>query len=419
MSDTSGFARRRRVGDGVLDADAGITLVEMLVTIVLLTVALLGLLAELATDVKQQSVEKTQLAAVHVADGWLEAQQAAARTDATFVALSSGAGTSSVAVNGVTYHELKAFETCSATDQPPTTCNTPSDPTLATTYATITVSWSIGNSSHDVSMTRSLADNATHQTTDQGNPLSSCNASGTSVTGTLTLVPVSGPQSRVDLNNFNNPAVDTTGAPVTSVNATLNESGLSAATCVPLTWADDNGTHQVDMHTTGSGSASNCPSSVPCIYTASIPATDVTRAVGATTWDGTVVFTATLPGASATQTLFLNNPPTLSCSVTTAGLSLDVVSLNPLTGNKTLLLKAGLACTTTHTISTDSVTVQYRNGAGTLTQATLTSANGTTWSGSLGSGASMLNTGQSFAFTVVRASDSRTVVNSVPVGVLL
>jgi Tfp pilus assembly protein PilE len=419
MRHSSGQIRRGGACRRPHGTDTGVTLVELLIAIGLLTVAVLGVLGEVALDVKQQTVEKSQLGAVHLANGWLESEQAGARTDATFVALSSAAGTSTVTYNGVNYTEVKAIETCSPTDHPPTTCTAPGDPTLATTYATITVSWSIGTSPHHVSLTRSIADAASHQSTDSGNALSNCSGSGSSVSGTLSLSPTSSAQNRIDLNTSNNPAVDTTGAAITSVTATLSEHGLAAATCVPLTWIDDNGTHQVDMHTTGAGSASTCPATVTCNYTASISATQITRAVASPTWDGTVSFTATLPGSTVTQTMYLNNPPTLSCSVTTAGLSLNVLSLNPLTGNKTLLLAAGLACTTSHTISTDSVTAQFKNGGGAVTQATLTSANGTAWTATLKSGTSMLNAAQTFTFTTTRAVDSRSVAQNVAIGVIL
>lgn len=391
----------------------------MLVAIGLLTVGLLGLLGQVATDVKQQSVEKSQLTAVHLANGWLESAQAAARTDATFVALSSDGGTSTVTSNGIRYTEVKAIEVCSPTDHPPATCSAPSDPTLGTTYATITIDWTIGTSSHHVSLARSIADVGVHQSIDSGNALSNCTSTGTGVSGVLTLSPTSGLQSRIDLNSSNNPAVDTTGAAISSITATLVEHGLAAATCVPLTWIDDNGAHQVDMHTTGNGSASSCPSTAVCTYTATIPATQITRAVASPTWDGTVVFTANPAGTALAQTMYLNNPPTLSCSVQTVGVSLNVVSLNALLGNKSLLLAASLACTTSHTVSTDSVKVQYTNGSGATASATLTSANGTSWTASLPTGTSMLNKAQTFVFTVKRAVDSRSVAQNVNVGVIL
>jgi hypothetical protein len=196
--------------------------------------------------------------------------------------------------------------------------------------------------------------------------------------------------------------MSTAGTPSSAVTATLTETGLSNATCVPLTWSDDNGSHQLLM--TGSGGT----------FTVSIPAASIKKATP--TSGGSIDFTATVPGSQAvpTATLTLIGAPAFSgnCSISVVGLGLNVITLVPLTRNT--LLPAGLTCTTANLSKTDSVVAAYQSGT-TTKNLTMTSTNGTTWTATLPGGSAMVKTGLSegFTFTLTRASDSSTASQNV------
>ena len=164
------------------------------------------------------------------------------------------------------------MQLCSPTDAP-AVCTTPA--TGLAHYRTCHghVSWTTNGAKHTVKMTRNLADNSSTTTSTTTNPLGSCGGSGvTLVSGSLSLSPSS-------------TTVNASGNPPGNVTATLTATGLSNTTCVPLTWSDDTGSHQLTM-TGGNGT-----------YSVTIPATSITKTVS--TSGGSIAFTATVPGSQA------------------------------------------------------------------------------------------------------------------------
>jgi type II secretory pathway pseudopilin PulG len=377
-------AARRRAEAG----DAGMTIVEMLVAMTLITVGVLGLLAGLAADIKQQKTEKTQTNAVHIASSALE--NARSESWASLVSLVGTTVSQPVTVDGVTYTEVTNLQACSATDAP-ATCTTPAAGVAETARANVQVSWTNTGGTHTVKMSRNLADTDSSTVSSTTNPLGSCGGSGTTlVIGSLSLSP-----SSVSVNSA--------GTPSSNVTATLTETGLSSASCVPLTWSDDNGSHQLTM--TGGGGT----------YSVTIPASSITKTVGTT--GGTVNFTATVPGSQAVPTTALTivGQPTFTgnCSVSVVGLGLNTITLVPLSRNT--LLAATLTCTTTNLSKTDSVTGTYASGVSPATRNfTMSSTNGTTWTATLPAGSAMVKTGaaEAFTFSLKRASDNATATTS-------
>ncbi len=378
-------ARHTRANPGC--ADTGLSLIEVIAAIALISIGLFALLGELAANIRQQSLEKSQATALHIANGALEATRSQA-----YSSLVSAAGTSSktVTMNGRDFTETRSLSVCSPTDSP-NTCTPPSSGAVSTVHAVVDVTWDFQGEQRTVRIARSLVDNGTLSVSSTTNPLGSCGGSGTTlVSGHLSLSPSS-------------VTVDTAGQPSSSVTVTLTETGLSNATCVPLTWSDDNGSHQVSL-TGDSGSGS---------FQAAIPKTSIKKVVS--TSGGTLAFTATVPGSQAipSVSLAIVGAPAFSgnCSVSVAGLALNAISLVPLTRNT--LLPATLSCATVNLSRTDTVVATYQSGTTTKT-ATLTSSNGTSWTATIPSGTGMVKTGssESITFQLTRAGDSSTASQS-------
>lgn len=351
------------------------TLVEILVAITLVTVAILGLLGELASYIKQQHLEKTQATALRLANGPLETAQQTA-----WSSLTAQAGTTPdvKTVNGTSYSRTETIQVCSATDTP-NTCTTPSGSTASVVHVSVTVNWSANGSNHSIQLQRGYSDKSTSTISTTTNPLGSCGGGGTTlVTGSLSLSPSS-------------VSVDSSGHPTSNVTVTLTQSGLSNTTCVPLTWSDDTGSHQTTM--TGSGGA----------FSVTIPKASITKAV---TTSGAVTFTATVPGSQAvpSKTLTILGQPTFgTCS---AGL-LNVITLGLLSRKSASTVP--MSCTTTNLSATDTVQATYASGSGTAT-VNMTSTDGTNWSVTLPSGTTMASSGltEAITFSLKRASDNAT-----------
>jgi len=364
--------------------DAGISLVEILVALSLITVGVLGLLGELATNIKQQHLEKTQATAVHLASGTLESARAE-----SFSSLLAEPSTTSwtTPVKGVSYTQVATVQVCSPTDSP-NTCTTPASGATKTVHAGITVTWTANGTSHTVKMARSISDNSSTTISSSSSPLGSCGGGGTTlVSGHLSLSPAT-------------VSVDASGHPTSDVVVTLTQTGLSNTTCVPLTWSDDSGSHQLTM--TGSGGT----------YSVTVPKASITRS--GLTSAGSVAFTATVPGTQAVPSVsltILGQPTFGTCSVQVAGLGLNVITLKLLSRNTALA--ATVTCTTTNLSSTDSVIATYASGTGTQ-NLTMTSASGTTWTATLAQNSVMVNSGlnEAFTFKLTRAADSATATKS-------
>jgi hypothetical protein len=199
--------------------------------------------------------------------------------------------------------------------------------------------------------------------------------------------------------------VDSSGHPTQDVTATLTQSGLLNATCVPLTWSDDSGSHQVSMSKSGSN------------YTYTIPKASITKAAASSS--GSVSFKATVPGSQAVPTTSLTiagTPAFGTCSASVAGLGLNTITVNPLTRKS--LLATTVTCTATNLSSSDSVKLTYQSGAsGNNTTVNLSSANGTTWTVTLAAGTQLASSGASttFNFSLKRIADNATATKTLTV----
>ncbi|HEX3898231.1 MAG TPA: prepilin-type N-terminal cleavage/methylation domain-containing protein [Mycobacteriales bacterium] len=446
----------RRAGVARGDAvDAGMTIVEILIAIVILSVGLLGLAGVLATSLKAQKVENSQVAANHLADSWFAYEESLTHpgtpgslpVEGTVGSATAGAVNTSFTqvvnqpanpkpvVSGITYTELWTPLICpaSAIDSGSFTLTTsscrgtgspgPGD----TVFGTFKITWKVGTSAHQLSITRNLADNTTYvpaATNANGtSPIALCTRSGTA-TGTLGSIPattskyVKGSPTNpgpIDLGGSNNPLTytdNTTGATdqisATTggswVDFTLSETGLGntaggSPSCIPLTWIDstssNGGFHQVDMHLT----STSCTVGTACSYSADIPFSEMTQTTASPTWDNEIDFYAlyngTVPPSSSAcpasancSTNFTKYPfqvdsvPSLtagSCTANSNGVIglLGLLGLNSVEpGTQATIFKG--AGTNMNTGTTVTVTYQQTSGA----QATFTfilSSNNTAW----------------------------------------
>jgi hypothetical protein len=321
--------------------DPGIGLVEVLVTIMLLSIALIGTAGEIAVYLKQQKIENSQTVANHLADSWFEYAESLQRATDTNTTPGNTASalnlpaevtsttprvlSPSAVVNGVTYTQTVQARICTPAQLAVpnfalTSCNG-SVSKINTIYSTIKIAWEVGGQRHSLTVTRNLADDSTYlppNTTDPGgNALSNCTRAlaKDSTTGVVTnlvsssleMTPVtqpnfSGALGRVTVDgNTGHPAKgpnqSTLSGPVT---VTLKETGLvnnedktkagfGAPTCVPLFWTDSTGTHQIDLHTASSGTGA-CNdttgndlvtkdnfTSKSCWYTGTVPLSAITQ----------------------------------------------------------------------------------------------------------------------------------------------
>jgi Tfp pilus assembly protein PilV len=374
------YVQHRGHGRDAGRVDAGITLVELLVAVIILTVGLLGLLAGIATDIRQQAVEKSQAAAIHLADAWFETEQAVAdeqnnnnapntcvttctgNGDALF-ALYSGSGTTSTQTDqpngtkGVTYTESRRLVLCAPGKAPsgsPLACTgtaaPPTDKTLAVLYALDTVTWSLGKTGHTLTLERDLSDDNQRVVSNPSAALGNCGGTvAIAGTPTLTLKALSSTNATLAVLNPASPATQprvdvsdagifgnldgTTGTAnvVAKVFVDLTVPSNENATCIPLQWTDINGGHEVQLAKSG---GSVCLSGND--YCATITAnpnieqtatSSTTSTAYAFAFNNSVTFSATVPGytnaATADQVSASMNVialPTMSnCQVTVLG----------------------------------------------------------------------------------------------------
>lgn len=336
-------------------ADAGMSLVEILVAIVLLAVALIGTAGEIAAYVRQQVVERSQVNANHLADSWFEYAESVANNTGYTTASPEATGgtngqlapvstatTTTAKVNGVTFTEQMTPHICSS--QEVTTNTAPSDCTGTgpaagneTIFSTITITWKLASTQHTLTQTRNLADNSIYDPGDthgaNANALAHCTRANPNATGVLSFSPDNGPGPSaplpIDLDGGNHPVVSGNLIVVTlresglvnTVDPTqMGKSSFGPADCVPLQWSDHTGTHQVDMHTvvsacTGTFTATTY-GGTSCTYTATIPTSAITQPATYPAWDATVLFSALLIDAAP-------GPPPVSAVTVSKNLNLD------------------------------------------------------------------------------------------------
>jgi len=342
--------------------DEGMTLIEIVIAMALVTVGLLGMLTEVVAYVKEQSTQRAHATALRYATTTLED----ARSNLSNVTLGTHPSAPQT-MGGVTFTPTTTVTTC------------PSSPDCV--RLGVTVSWTDGHGSHQLTLNSSAANTAAKTLSgDTGSLIT--NATGTNgttvTTGSMSLSPTS-------------VSVDSSGTPGSNVTATLSVVGLSQGTSIALTWTDDNGSHQTTM--TNSGGTT---------WSATVQKSSITRVV--TSGSKTVVFSATVPGVAAPVTASLTVVPLPAFNGSCSVIASPIVTLL----RKTTLSEV-LTCNTVGLAATDQMQASYASGAGTGT-ASMSSSDGATWSATLPAGTSMAASGssESFTFTLTRASDSYT-----------
>jgi len=365
--------------------DEGLSLVEVMVAMAIVTTGLLALLGELATYIHQHSFQKSHATAVRLATSSLEHSRRLSVNDLSTLPASD---TQTVPVNGVDYTRTTTVQICKAGSVGACTPAGPNDPTVA--RVGVSVTWQDGNGSHHVALDSSDADGANMLAGSTSGLVT--NASGVSDTSVVVSSMSVSPTTT---------AVDASGRPGSDVTVTLLATGLSSSTTIPVTWTDDNGSHQASM--TGNGAT----------WSVTVPATQIKRVVDSNSTSKTVVFAATVPGVHAlpTATLTVLGPVTFNGACTVTPAPITVVPLSRLTA-----LPEVITCTTTGLVATDSVHATYAWKTSTA-GINLISVNGKTWTATIPSGTSMANSGssESFTFTATRASDSATASSSLSV----
>jgi len=351
-------------------SDEGMSLVEVVVAMAIVTVGLLGMLTEIVTYFHQQSSQRAHAVALRLATTALEDSRRVSPGTLTPGTITAPP----VTKDNVSYTTTTTVQMCAPTDQ--TTCTTPASGGPSVARVQVSVGWTDSHGAHHVAL--STADDATKgylPGSSSGLLSNSSGASGASVSASaLGLSPTS-------------VATDSNGNPVSNITATVTINGLSASTTVPLTWTDDNGAHQVSMSDVGGTT-----------WSVTVSKSSIKRA-----GSSTVAFAATVPGIQVFPTATLTVTPQAvfvgSCSVTASP-----IVLTPLT-RKTSLAEL-FSCTTNGLSTTDSVQAVYASGTGTATL-TLSSVNGSTWTATLPAGTSMVNSGstENITFQLSRASD--------------
>jgi prepilin-type N-terminal cleavage/methylation domain-containing protein len=368
-------------GDG---DDAGFSLVEMIVALFMITIGLLALVGQFAASIRAQHQQKLHASALRMATESVE--QARQLPFSSLATLPSVTGTS--VAHGTTYTEATSVRVCSPTDTG-TACTPPAAGAPSAVRVEVDVSWRDGARSRHVRLGTSVADTQSKLLAASGDPttlLGGSASGGTSVTlSQLTLSP-----STV--------AVTSGGAAQSSVTASLSVTGLAAGSSFPISWADDVGGHQATMTSTGNG-----------IWTATLPASSITRVVPAGQTQGSVVFAATVPGSATVPSATLRTvaTPTFTgtCTVSPTPIVLKVLS-------QVTAVAETLSCTTSGLTSADTVQVSWLTATGSL-QSALTSSTGTSWQVVLPVGTAMRLVSETFTFTFTRSSDSATGTQSV------
>ena len=366
-------------------SDEGLSLVEVIVAMAIVTTGLLGLLGELATYIHQHSFQRAHTTAVRLATSSLEHSRRLSVSDLSTLPPTD---TQTVPLNGVDYTRTTTVQICKAQSGGACAAAGPGDPAFARVQ--VSVSWADGNGSHHVALGSSDADGGNTLPGSTSGLLSNgSGASGSSVVvSSMSVSPTA-------------TAVDANGRPASKVTVTLIAAGLSSGTSIPVTWTDDTGSHQTSM--SGNGTT----------WSVDVPASDITRVVNSGSTSGSVVFAATVPGVHTLPTATLTVLPPVAfsgpCTVTPAPISL--VPLSRLT-----TLPELITCNTSGLVSTDTVRATYAWKSSTAS-INLVSVDGKTWTGTLASGTSMANSGssESFTFTATRGSDSATASSSLSV----
>ena len=365
--------------------DEGMSLVEVVVAMAIVTVGLLGMLTEIVAYFHQQSSQRAHAVALRLATTTLE--------DARRLAPGSlAAGTYAappVVKDHVAYTTTTTVQMCSPLNQ--VTCTAPASGGPSVARVNVSVGWSDSQGDHHVAMSTADADTAAGNLAGSSSGLlSNSSASGTSVSASaLGLSPSS-------------VSVDSSGNPLSNITATVSITGLGTSVTVPLTWSDDNGAHQVSMTNVGGTTWS---------VTVSKSAIKHVLSSGSST----VSFAAVVPGIQVFPSANLTVTPQ-AAFVGTCSVTASPIVLTPLT-RKTALAEV-FSCTTTGLTASDSVQATYATAATTATL-TLSSVNGSTWTATLPAGTTIVSSGstENVTFTLTRVSDNSTSNQSLSVAI--
>lgn len=370
-----------RVAEELVDDDAGFTLVETMVAIVLVTIAIFAMTAELTAYLHHQANERARTTAVRLMTTTIEA--ARGLTSAELALIATGANPAQHVDHGITYSVAEDVQRCLVSD-PAGTCTAQAvgSPNIDMRVR-ITVSWPDGDQTRSVSTYTSVADthSTTYSPTSTGSIASLVGGSSQAASGVSVSSFTASPSSST---------VTTAGVPTSPIVLNLTTVGLNSSTgSIPVTWTDDGGSHQASL--TGG----------PNSWTVTIPADSIAKVVASGTSD--LTFAATVPGTSTLSTVTVTLRPGVSftsCSVVANPIVLQLL-------NRKTALAETLSCNVNGLAATDSVSVSYTSGTGTATK-TLTSSDGASWSVVLPIGTLMASSGlsESFTFTATRASDS-------------
>lgn len=341
---------QRRAAHG--EADAGFTLIEAMVGLLVVTVGLLALLAELTTYIQTQGAERSQAQAVRFLSTTVE--DARALTDAQLAGM-LGTHTGPASPTSHDYTITTDLRLCTLGDSP-AQCTPPTSAATTDRRLSAQVRWTYANRTRQLSTTTTIADSedGTYRATGTGT-LGGLLGGVDRESTVVTVQTMSASPSPV--------TVSATGVPTSAVTLTLQTLGLTGATTsVPATWTDDLGAHQVSL--TGG----------PTTWTATVPAASIRKAPAAGQTSTTLTFTAAVPGAAGlTQTTvtLVSRPTIPTCTISPSPIKLALLT------SATNAIET-LTCTTGGLRTTDPVTVTYTAGLGTATAA-MTSSDGTTW----------------------------------------
>jgi len=376
---TAGTIWSVRVSRDVQD-DAGMSLVETVVALFIISVGVLALLTELVNYMHAQVADKARAGAVRYASQAMEDAREVGRQSFSTLT-STPSGTATYTSNGVTYSAQTSVQLCTAATVA-SSCTPPGSGQASVARVTVTVTWPDGENTRQVSLAINVAQTDDSVLTTNSSGALAGLVGGSSSSDTVTLGALSLSPSSA--------AVNSSGTPASAVTATLSAVGLNTGSSLPLTWSDDNGSHQVTMtHTTGS------------TWSATVPAASITKVVadGST---GSVTFAATVPGGGvATSHLTLVGKPTFvgTCRVTPNPIVFQLLT------TKTSVAET-LQCTTSGLTSADSVSVSYPTSTTTTATAALTTSNGSTWTVVLPVGTKLKGSpSETFTFGLTRVSD--------------
>jgi prepilin-type N-terminal cleavage/methylation domain-containing protein len=373
----------------LLDEDAGFTLVETMVAIVLVTIAMFALMAELTAYVHHQANERRRTTAVRYLTTTLEKARGLTASDLALVPTGS-ISVPAITDGGVTYSGTEVVARCLVSDPVGSCTPTSANDAHLDTRLRVTITWPDGTATRSVSSYTSLADtaNTTYSPTGSGTISTLVGGTGQAASGVSVSAFTATPSTST---------VTSAGVPTSPITLNLTTVGLNSSTgSIPVTWTDDGGSHQTTL--TGG----------PNSWSVTIPAASISKVVASGT--STLTFAATVPGTSTISTVVTTLRPGVSitsCSVSPNPLVLTLIT------RKTTLAET-LSCTVFGLASSDSVTVAFTSGSSTTTR-TLTSSDGASWSVVLPSATSMASSGlsETFTFTATRASDGLTATNVV------